>query len=151
MSVHDLIFEVVSTNETIYDPLIVTSIATSIRVTNLGIEDLEDLGLWIIPATSVGDVDAPADYPPETDYQDLLTWGTSTDLGLSVSGGIEVSLPQTVGADIVSYVTRTQGAIRANKLVFTDLVAQASAVFTVELEVPPAEPARRLYVDLVIE
>jgi hypothetical protein len=81
----------------------------------------------------------------------LLTWGTSTDLGLSVSGGIQVSLPQTVGADITSYVTRTQGATRANKLVLSDIAASASVVFTIELETPPAVPARRLYVDLVIE
>jgi len=142
---------VVSTNETIYDPLTVNGTPVSVRVTNLGIEDLTDLGLWIVPAVSVGDVDAPADKAPETDYQDLLTWGTSTDMGLSVSGGIEVSLPQTVGADVTSYITRTQGATKLNKLDFSDIAASASMVFTIKLETPPAVPARRLYVDLVIE
>lgn len=77
----------------IYDPETITGAFSTIQVTNLGDTDLVDLGLYITPATSVGDVDYPADKPPETDYQDLLDWGQAREDGAAAAGGILVKVP----------------------------------------------------------
>ena len=152
MSVHDLTISVVSTGDTIYDPLTVTSdVLISLRVTNNGSDDLTDLGLFVEPTTTLGDVDEPADYPPETDFQDLLTWGTNTDDGTSTAGGILVDLPQTGGGTVASYITRTQGSLKSNKLAIADIAAGASIDFDLTLETPDGVTARRLYANIVIE
>jgi hypothetical protein len=151
MSVQDLTFEIVSTGETIYDPLTVTSgVVTQVRVTNFGDSLIDELGFYLVPATDVGDVDNPADFPPQTDYQDLLTWGSKRALGLAGSGGIKVTCPTNDGT-FSGYITRAQGALLSNKIPFIDLAAGDSQVFTIELETPSAVSARRFYVDLKLE
>lgn len=150
MSVHDLVFETVSTGEVIYDPQAVTSSPTSIRVTNFGDETIDGLGLFLRAATNIGGVDNPADAPPQTDYEDLLTWGTESDLGVALAGGLKVSVPQNSGT-FNGYITRTSGAKFSNKISFVDLTPGASAVFSIEFETPPGVPARRFFVDLVLE
>ena len=152
ISVQDLIFKVVSTGETVYDPVTLVSATTTIlSVTNLGAEDLTGLGMYIVTATKVGDVDNPADFPPETDYQDVMTWGQSVLAGLTVTGGMKLTLPQTTGPNVISYIAREQGSKRSNKLAFKDLVSGAVAEFTVHLETPAAVGARRMYIDLVLD
>lgn len=152
MSVHDLVFSVVSTGVTIYDPHTLISATTStLRVTNLGSTDLSGLGMWIVPTTNLGNVDQPADFSPETDYQDMMTFGQATDLGLEAQGGLQLTLPQTLGGNVTSYVTRTQGSLKSNKLDFADITSGAFADFTLILETPPSVSARRLFIDLVLE
>ena len=152
MSVQDLIFKVVSTGETVYDPVTLVSATTTIlSVTNLGSEDLTGLGMYIVTSTKVGDVDNPADFPPETDYQDVMTWGQAVVAGLTGTGGVKLTLPQNTGPNLVNYVAREQGSKKSNKLVFQDLVSGAIAEFTVHLETPPAVSSRRMYIDLVLE
>jgi len=152
MSVQDLVFSIVSTGETIFDPVtLVSATSTVIRVTNFGSDDLSELGIWVVPATNVGDVDNPADFPPETDYQDLLTFGQAVVAGIAVEGGIKVTLPQNGGSNTISYITREQGAKKNNKLTFVNLAANAFADFTIDLETPPTVSARRLFIDLVLE
>lgn len=150
MSAHDLIFTRKSDGETIYDPEVINGVAVQITVTNLGDDALSSLGLYIVPATSVGDVDNPADFPPHTDYQDLMTWGQKTDLGLESIGGLKLTVPQNDGT-FNGYVTRLAGASYATKIPFIDLAAGDSATFTVEFETPPGEPARRFFIDLKLE
>ena len=150
MSTQDLSFAVVSTGDTIYDPLTISSSAIQVRVTNLGSDDLESLGLFIVPATNVGDVDNPADYPPYTDYQDILTWGTQSDLGLAVSGGLYVSCPTNDGT-FSGYVTRTNGATLGTKIEFINLAAGDTQIFTLEMQTPPSVSARRFFIDLKLE
>lgn len=150
MSVQDLIFVRVSDGQTIYDPQAVTGTPIQIQVSNLGDDNLSDLGMYVVAATNVGDVDNPADYPPETDYQDVLTWGTKSDLGLAVSGGIKLALPQNSGS-FSGYVTRSLGATHRTKIPFIDLAAGDTATFDVEFETPPGVPARRFFIDLVLE
>jgi hypothetical protein len=152
MSVHDLTFEVVSTGETIYDPLtLVTTGSTVLRVLNLGADDLTDLGMFVVAATTLGDVDNPADFPPHTDYQDLLTWGEAVDVGLAAQGGLKLTLPQNTGPDLISYITRTKGDRKGNKITFKNLIAGSSATFTLDLETPPGVSSRRLFIDLKLE
>jgi hypothetical protein len=149
MSVHDLIFK--TDNEVIYDPEQLTAgTPITITVTNFGTETLTDLGLFLVPANSVGDVDFPADYPPETDYQDLLEWGTSTALGITGVGGLQVTAPQNSGS-LTVYFRREQGASLNNKIPFQDLDPNQTATFTLTLQTPPSVPARRLYVDVSLE
>jgi hypothetical protein len=149
MTIHDLTFT--ESNRTIYDPLeLAPGSPKTIRITNYGEGDLAGLGLFIRPATSVGDVDDPADYPPETDYQDLLTWGQATALGLDVKGGLKVTYP----AGNIEYITRSQGSKKADKIELFDLDGEvdASNEFIIELEYPSGYPgARRLFIDVVVE
>lgn len=148
---NDITFSLVDTNETIYDPLLVASSFINIRVTNYGDSDLTGLGFYISPATSVGDVDFPADYPPETDYEDLITWGSKTVSMLEVTGGIVVVLPTDTGT-VTSYITRSAGSKYGNKLTFQDLAAGESAVFSIKFETPDTDNrARRFFVNLNIE
>lgn len=148
MSTNDLTFSASGT--TVYDPLTITGSFLVVSVTNYGDTDLEDLGLYIAPATEVGDVDFPADFPPETDYEDLLTWGTRTDLGLETSGGIYLSIPTNTGT-FTGYVTRSAGAQLKNKIAFKDIAAGETVEFSIRFDTPPGEPARRFFVDVKLE
>jgi len=150
MSASDLTFALVSTGKTIYEPQLIQTTALQIRVTNFGDADLSGLGFYITPATDVGDVDNPADFPPETDYQDLMTWGTKSDLGLAVQGGLKLQIPQNDGT-FNGYVTRVQGSTYRNKIPFIDIASGDSVTFSIEFETPPGEPARRFFVDLRLE
>lgn len=150
MSAADLIFKTYTTQETIYSPVQLIHTYTHVLVTNTGTETLTDVGCYIRPATNVGDVDNPADRAPETDYEDLLTWGTESDLGLAISGGIKLTLPQETGTQI-SYVTREQGSLLKNKLACKDIAAGETIQISILFEQPPGSPTRRFYIDLVME
>lgn len=135
MSVHDLTFK--DAGVLIYDPLAPTvGVSKTITVTNNGTEDLTGLGFFIRPATNLGQIDNPASYPPETDYQDLLTWGEAVDGGLTIHG---------------SLINRTVGNLKSTKILLGDLAAGANTTFEVLLEFPLGAPARRLFIDLVLE
>ena len=151
MSVHDLEFEIVSSGETIYDPLtLVASVALDIRITNMGDEDLTDLGFYLVSTTDLGDVDSPSEVPPETDFQDILTWGQAVYLGEELSGGVKITCDPGTGSDTF-YFTRVAGASEATKIPLADLDSGDNVVVTLELETPPGVPSRRFYVDLVLE
>lgn len=151
MSVQDLVFEVVATSTTIYDPqLIEAGVPIQIRVTNMGDEDLVNLGFYLVPATDLGDVDNPSLYSVEKDYQDMISWGTATDLGEAVSGGLKITCSNnsTTGT---WYFTRTAGALLTNRIEFIDLDAGDIQTFTLTLETPAGVTARRFYVSLILE
>lgn len=150
MSINDLVFGRVDTGATLYDPTTISSSLLTLQVTNYGDEDLIDLGVYIVPATDVGDVDFPADFPPETDYEDILTWGTRTDLGDEPQGGLYLEIPTNDGT-FTGYVTRSSGALLGNKIDFKDLAAGETVQFSVKFETPLGEPARRFFIDLKLE
>lgn len=147
---NDLNFVLVSNGETIYDTIKITDTNISIRVINFGEDNISDLGFYISPATSVGDVDFPADYPPETDYEDLLTWGTKSFLGLISEGGLWISIPTNDGI-WEGYITRSNGSQYNNKIPFKDLVAGEEADFDIRFETPLDTEARRFFIDLKLE
>lgn len=149
MSVHGLTFKLNGNN--IYAPLGLSGTPIEVSVTNYGEDDLEGLGLFVISSTSVGDVDHPADYPPETDLQDLLEWGTASDLGLAVQGGLKLSVPQEDGSTLIEYVRRDKGSTLNNKIPFKGIAAGDTVLFTMTLETPPSVSARRLFIDLRLE
>lgn len=148
MSVHDLVFSF--ENETIYDPLTLTSGSVIVSVTNYGDEDLTNLGLYISPASTLGEVDNPADYPPSTDYQDLITWGQRTVLGITAIGGIVITCPQNNGI-FSGYITRNQGSMYSNRIPFINLNAGDTVTFNIEFETPTGVAARRFFIDLKLE
>lgn len=151
MSVHDLVWKTTVGMATIYDPAEVSTVAVSFTLQNLGTEDLTNIGLYIKPSSTLGDVDNLYENTPETDYQDILTWGTETDEGITLTGGMILEVPVNGGGTATYYVTRTQGSSVGNKIPFADILSNATAVFEATLELPPGAPARRFYVDLVME
>jgi hypothetical protein len=151
MSAQDLIFVRTSDGSTIYDPETIGGTVTQITVTNMGDTNLSSLGLYIVPATSVGDVDNPADFPPQTDYQDLLTWGQKTELGLVGTGGLVLTVPQNDSLTFSDHVTRNRGASYTTRIPFIDLAAGDSATFSVQFQTPAGEPSRRFFIDLKLE
>lgn len=152
MSVEDLQFKITASGEVIFDPLqVLNTSPIDVTVTNFGSETLSNLGLYLVTTTNLGDVDNPADFPPETDYQDLLEMGTSTVLGLQPEGGLKVSVPQNGGGVPTIYFTRSAGGQLNNKIPFVDLAPGASATFTLTLETPPSVSSRRLFINVVLE
>ncbi len=148
----DLVFQVAATSETVYDPVTLTSSsAFDFVVKNLGTEDLTDLGVFIQPSTTTGQVSQPADFPPETDYQDLIRWGEATETGVALAGGLILTIPQNTGGPLVEYVTRQQGCTLANKLPMADIPANQSVTLTVEIETPTGVTARRVFISLRVD
>ena len=144
------------TGEVIYDPKVVHGGSTStgavlITVSNLSESDYTSLGFYVTPASNVGDVDNPANYPPATDYQDLLSWGSDTVAGVAAQGGLIVSFTDSNGNPVSSYVTRGSGSLYSNKIAYGTLASGASFQLSVELEAPPAVGTRRLFVDIVAD
>ena len=148
MGVEDLVFKY--QGNTIYEPQSLST-AIDISITNFGTDDVTDIGIYIVSGTTLGDVDYPADYPPETDYQDLIKWGEETTQGVEANGGLILSLPQNDGSTLVSYVTRQAGSTAGNKFRLADIPAGSSITITVEPEAAPSVSARRLFIDLRIE
>jgi hypothetical protein len=149
MGRENLVFKV--SQEVVYDPLGVTAgISKTITITNMGTESLVDLGLYIKPATGLGELDYPSDYPPDTDYQDLLTWGENSNQGVAISGGIYITVTQNSGI-FQGYVTRIAGSTLANKIAIKDLAAAEELEIVIDLETPPSGSPRRLYIDLVVD
>ncbi len=149
MGVENLVYKVAE--EVIYDPTkIVAGVSKIIQVSNMGLEDLTDLCIYIKPTTGLGELDYPPDYPPDTDYQDVLTWGEESHEGVTLSGGIFVTVAQNTGT-FSDYITRTAGSTLANKIAIQDIAAGQTLEVILDLEAPPGEPARRLYIDMVIE
>lgn len=148
MSIQNLVFTV--NNATIYDPLTILGTAIEIAVTNYGDEELTDIGFYITPATNVGDVDFTADYPAETDYEDLLSWGTQTSLGLTSAGGLYLTVPLETET-YSSYITRDKGSQWNNRILMRNLAAGATATFSIKFETPIGVPARRFFIDIRLE
>lgn len=156
MSVLDLSFIDVATGSTIYDPLQViggsgSSGPRSVKVTNYGSDNLTNVGLYIMPTTISGDVDNPAEYPPHTDYQDLITWGTNTSQGITAVGGLKVTYTDSLGVSQIVHITNFAGSLYKNRLILGDLASGGSMTFIIELEVPVSVVSRRLFVALVVE
>lgn len=150
MGLESLIFQV--DDETIYTPETVASgVPRQITMVNNGLDAITGLGFYVSPATTLGDVDYPADFPPDTDYQDLLKWGSQTVAGVNPNGGLQVTLPQSDGSTATNYVSRSQGSTYSNRLRMKDLAAGEEASITFTLETPPATAARRLFISLVFD
>jgi hypothetical protein len=146
----DLVF--ISNNKTIYDPLKITADVllpgtTLFKIQNFGQEKLKNLGIYLRPSSNVGPWNNPADQPPATDYQDVLTWGTESDL-VSTTGGIKIYSPATSLTGY--YITRSKGSQWTNRVMIDDLDAGDTLDIKLEFEVPSSISARRLFINLVV-
>jgi len=135
----------------IYDPQTVEGTLVTIQVTNSGDDTLSALGLYLAPASTLGEVDNPGEGSPETDYQDLLTMGQDTTDGVTSQGGVYVEVPQTTGPDITGHIDRTTGHSHSSKIAFKELGPGDAATFSIKMEQPVGAPARRFYVNVVVE
>lgn len=121
-----------------------------IVMVNFSSTEISDAGFYLIPATSVGDVDYPADFPRETDYQDILTWGSKTINGVTVSGGLKVTYLNEDNVLTTTYFGRERGAHFGNRILIKNLAPEENFSFTLRLETPPGVASRRFFVSLVI-
>ncbi len=130
----------------ILDPYLVDNTPVVFKVANLEETTAENLGFYISPASNVGDVDNPADYAPETDFLELISWGQDTVDGVTPQGGLKISIGATT-----TYITSATGSSYSSKIPFPDLLSGETKEFTVTLETPPSVVSRRLYITLVLE
>ena len=148
MSLNDLVFTY--SGDVIQDPISIPG-GTSITVTvlNNGVDDLTNLGIYLTASSSLGDVDNLAEYPPDTDYVDALTWGTQS-VATSGTGGITVTR-DVGGVSTTDYFTFTNGSTAANKLTMDDLAAGSSTTLTIEAQDPGSATPRITYVNIMAE
>ena len=148
MAIDDLTFTV--GGSAVFDPQLVGAVATTVTLTNNGSDTMTNLGIYLKVATWDGGADAPAYEPPETDYQDILTWGSNSDAGLAPAGGITVSVTQNGPTAWIGYITRAQGADLSTKIRIEDLAPGASTNIDVILETPPSVTGRNVYFDMSV-
>ena len=131
MALDDLTFEVTpyGSSNRVFDPLQVTTAATvTVRIVNNNTaDDLTGLGLYIIPARTLGDTAEPADFSPDEDFQYLLALGQAS-FSVPGSGGIKfTSIPVNNGGTLTDvYVRPGYGDTVLNKLPLRDIVASGS-------------------------
>lgn len=143
----NLVFE---TTDVIRSPLTVDDDFVEIFVTNMESTTASNLGLFIRPTTRIETIDYPSEYPPETDYQDLLEHGSLVEAGLDTVGGMVVRVPVGSGEEEVR-ITRDAGASLATKIPMNDIAADETVSIFIKIEKPTSLPSRMYYVDVVIE
>lgn len=151
MGLESLVFNATE-GEAIFSPQeLTTSTPIEVTITNLGTDDLEELGLYVWPADITGSLSQPDETPPETSYQDLIRWGEETEQEVALAGGLILTVPQNEGDPVVAYVTRQAGSTMANKIPMADLSAGESITIGLEIETPTGVSARRLYISLKVD
>ena len=139
----------------IYDPLkIVAESAepgvTTVTIQNYSEKTLKNLGLYIKASSNVGPWDNPADYPPATDYQDLLMWGTRAEATNGVEdGGIQLYNPEDAVTPV--YITKGRGSQWTSKVPIEDLLPGQNLVIKLKFIVPDDVDSRRLFINVVVE
>jgi len=121
--------------------------STIFKINNLGNNAYTNLGVFIRPSTNLGPWDYPADSPPGTDYQDLLTWGSKSE-ATGELGGLKIFTDPF--SDDYQYVTRHNGSTFLNRIKVGALPQNNSTSVKIEFEVPEGVDSRRLYIDIVV-
>lgn len=147
-------------NNIIYDPIQVSSFSgdendppvngsVNFQITNVGEQAYDNVGIYIRPASSLGDVDSPASFPPETDYQDLLTWGerANADPG-NIQGGVTLSCISRIDPGV--RVDKTNGSAWSNRISVGSVDAGITLNATATFQIPSDIQARRLFVAIVV-
>jgi hypothetical protein len=151
MSINDLVISLVGDTHPLYSAAPLNAGGTiQLKILNSGTSNLSSLGIYIIPSTSLGDVDYPSDNPPETDYQDLLTWGEAVIQAVELTGGLILTVPINGPSTSVERVGRTNGSSFSTMIPIQDIDAGDFITIDIELELPPGVLTRRLYIDFVI-
>lgn len=149
MSLQSLSFKI--GDEEIYTPpSLSTGETTVLQLYNEGLEDITDIGIYIVTSEDLGTYDNVSEDSPAVDYQTLLTWGQDTVLAEDTQGGLKITYFNGIG-DVTAYFSRSQGADYSSKIALQDIPAGDYIEVTLELESPTGEPARKLYISLAVE
>lgn len=140
-----------SSGSSIRTPFLIENTWVVVKITSYESSNIESPGFYISSSTWGLAVDYPADYPPETDYQDLLKYGTLSDLGVNPQGGLKVRLPQNDASILETYVTQSNGSKYSNKISIKDIAPGETIEIEIKLEIPPIGEARRFFVNINIE
>lgn len=148
MPISDLSFSVASA--TVNDPLSLTAVATTVTVTNNGADTLTNVGFYLIPSTWSGDVARPPSASPETDYQDLLTWGQAVLDGGDTQGGVKLTcIDPSATTTFDNYIGRASGADYSTRVGSMTIAPGESATVNMLMEAPTAlGAARNVYADI---
>lgn len=114
----------------------------TIKITNFGSGEIQNLGVYISIASNVGDVDNPADFAPHIDYQQILTWGQQ---GI---GGLTVYYPSTSPSGTL--IRRGVGSSLGTKIPLKTIASGETIEFKVEFSSPITVTARRLFVNISV-
>ena len=144
----------------IFDPIKIKSEwmspdSVEITVTNMATESVNGLGLYLRPTSNLGPWDNPAEQPPASDYQDILMWGTRSEIEPDVfRGGVKI-----IYDDKETWVSRSAGGYYTNRIPLKSLSPSAQLSFKVEFVVPQSFDgadwssildARRMFVSVVV-
>tara|TARA_Y100001970_G_C14244889_1_gene867439 strand:+ start:341 stop:826 length:486 start_codon:yes stop_codon:yes gene_type:complete len=145
------------TNKLVLDPLKIESEFDSsgqavVKIINGGDTTFSNLGIYVQPTSNLGPWDNPAEQPPQSDYQDLLTWGTRANATFGTpefkKGGIKLFI-DAYEEDYV-YITRTSGSMFSNRIKIGSIPAGFTTILKLEFEVPEEVDARRLFISVVV-
>jgi len=146
--------------EVIFSPLrLVSDAAISgsaiVEVTNMNQDfSLKKLGVWLKPSDTFGPLDFPAEAPPETDYQDLLMWGSKTERLPSFEGGVRIFSPEDSASPVI--VTKSKGSTWRNRIPVPDLLPGQTIKIKIEFIVPKSNgiadtvDSRRLFTSVMV-
>lgn len=145
----------------VYDFITANSDSTSVvvKVQNLGEEDLENLGVYLTVASTVGDVDNPPDYTPASALQTIIDWGQNTVNGTTAVGGLKITYSDpSDNSEVTKYFSRSDGSSYKNKIKVGYELAESGfnhilptggiLTFNLDLETPPSVSAKRLFVNI---
>ena len=121
---------------------LINSEEISIKVQTVGAEAPVRPVIFLAPSSNLGKVDFPSKYPPHTDYNDLLLWGSNTD---AISG-----LYYKKADNSKVYFSLSAGANHLNGIPLEGFDSEVSApqTVTVTLGFTPkqnSQQTRRLY------
>lgn len=147
-------------NNIIYDPIKVASSSgdeneapvngyVDFQISNVGDRAYDDVGVYIRPASSMGDIDSPATMPPETDYQDLLTWGERANADANnIQGGVTITCITRVDPGV--RVSKANGNAWSNRILLGTMEPGVTLGVKAEFQIPTDVQARRLFVAIVV-
>lgn len=122
----------------------------TVTITNTGTSTESGLGIWLKPATSLGDISFISPDSPFADYQNLLRWGTASYNGTAATGGLVLGYDPGSGS-VTKHFRYGFGDSQRKKVTIPDIAAGATYSFTLELQTPPSvSAARNIYVDVEV-
>ena len=119
----------------------------TITVRNNSAVDAEEPVIFLMPSSDLGTVNYPSKYPPYTDWNDLLLWGSTLD----ENGNNTAGLYYKNSNDEISYFSLTAGSNYRNGIPLeTPIAINGSVDITLGFTPKLGDNTRRLYVGVEI-
>lgn len=112
---------------------------------NDNIEDLTNVGVYIVPSTSLGQYNEQVDWPPETFYYNLIEYGDIAE-GAETDGGLVITPPTRPSQRVTSLV----GISELTKIGSVTITGNSFVVFELDLQNLPVPISSKIYFDLVV-